>query len=179
MPDDVAHCIPVPVETRTWPLVPVPPPAVKDPVTVKLVNLPVLAVVAPILILLIVPAVAGAIVTVPVPVGEIVTVAFDGLMFVVDVELNPANVLDSPALTAPVNPIPPDTTNVPVVVVVDAVFCVNVTAPLAVNEVNAAELATLDPIGVFCRLPAYNLSEIPTPPVTTNVPVVVDVDPVP
>jgi hypothetical protein len=171
--------MPVPVETKTWPLVPVPPPAVKDPVTVKLVNLPVLAVVAPTLMLLIVPAVAGAIVTVPVPVGEIVTVALAGLSAVVFVDDNPLNVLDNPALTAPVKPMPPDTTNVPVVVVVDAVFCVNVTAPLAVNDVNAAELATLEPIGVFCKLPAYNLSEIPTPPVTTKVPVVVEVDPVP
>ena len=38
-------------------------------VDVTVVNLPVDAVVAPILMLLIVPAVAGAIVTVPVPVG--------------------------------------------------------------------------------------------------------------
>jgi hypothetical protein len=147
-------------------------------VVVNVVNLPVAAVVAPIFVLSILPTVAGAIVTEPVPVGEIVTVALAGLSVVVFVDVNPLNVLDNPELTAPVKPIPPDTTNVPVEVVVEAVFCVNVTAPLAVKLVNAAELATLDPIGVFCKLPAYNLSDIPTPPVTTNVPDVVDVDPV-
>jgi hypothetical protein len=122
-------------------------------VVVNVVNLPVVAVVAPILMLLIVPAVAGAIVTVPVPVGEIVTLALAGLKIVVFVDVRPLKELDNPELMAPVNPIPPDTTNVPDVVVVDAVFCVNVTAPLAVSEVNAAVLATLEPIGVFCKLP--------------------------
>jgi hypothetical protein len=116
---------------------------------VKVVNAPVLLVVAPILILLIVPKVAGAIVTVPVPVGLNVTAALAGLILVVDVELNPANVLDNPVLTAPVTPIPPVTTNVPVDVEVLAVLAVKVVAALLVKVVNAPELRTAVPIGEF------------------------------
>jgi hypothetical protein len=76
----VAHIIPVPVETSAWPVVPVVPPAVNEPVIVVLVNRPVDAVVAPILMLLIVPSVAGFIVTAPVPVGLNTTLAFAGLI---------------------------------------------------------------------------------------------------
>ena len=49
---------------------------------VSVVNAPVLGVVAPIDILLIVLAVAGLSVTVPVPVGAIDTAALAGLMFI-------------------------------------------------------------------------------------------------
>ena len=61
---------------------------------------------------------------------------------------------------------------------VDPVFWVKVTAPLAAKLVNAPVFVVTDPIGVFWMLPAYKRSLIPTPPVTTNVPEVVLVDPV-
>jgi hypothetical protein len=145
---------------------------------VKVVNAPVLAVLAPILILLMLPNVAGAIVTLPVPVGLIETEALFGLIVVVEVELNPANVLDNPVLTAPVTPIPPVTINVPDEVFVLAVPAVNVVAALLVRVVKAPLALCTVPIGVFCMLPAYNLSPMPTPPTMVNAPVVVLVDPV-
>ena len=66
-------------------------------VSVIVVNLPVLAVVAPIDTLSIVPAVAGLIVTTPVPVGERTTLAFAGLR---------VTVLDAPrVVNDPVEPL--------------------------------------------------------------------------
>ena len=54
----------------------------------RVVNAPVEAVVAPIDILLIVPAVAGLIVTVPVPDGDTVTEAFAGDSVTVELAVN-------------------------------------------------------------------------------------------
>ena len=99
-----------------------------------------------------------------------------------------------PALIAPLTPTPPVITNVPVVVVVDAVFAVNVTAldapnvvipdsaPFNVKLVNAPILVIFGwaaVVKVPPKLVAFNAPLTPTPPVTTNVPVVVVVEAVP
>lgn len=84
-----------------------------------------------------------------------------------------------PRFNAPETPTPPVTTRVPDVVVVDAVPAVSVTAPLAVNVVNAPVEAVVDPTGVACSEPAYTAPETPIPPVITTVPVVVEVEAVP
>ena len=58
-----------------------------------------------------------------------------------------------PANNAPLKPIPPVTTSVPVVVLVDAVFAVNFVAPFDVNDVNAPVLRVELPTAVPCKLP--------------------------
>jgi hypothetical protein len=58
-----------------------------------------------------------------------------------------------PLLMLPLIPIPPVTTNVPVLAVVLAVFAVSVVAPLAVNVVNAAVLLTVAPMLVLSIVP--------------------------
>jgi hypothetical protein len=131
---------------------------------VRVVNAPVDAVVAPMLILLIEPRVAGAITTLPVPVGLIVTDALAGLRTVVEVEERPASVLDAPALIAPEIPTPPVTINEPVPVVVEAVPALNVTCPLTPSVVKRAVFRTEVPIGVFSILPAYKRLAMLTPP---------------
>jgi hypothetical protein len=131
---------------------------------VRVVNAPVDAVVAPMLILLIEPRVAGAITTLTVPVGLIATDALAGLSVVVDVDERPASVLDAPALIAPDIPTPPVTINEPVPVVVEAVPALNVTCPLTPSVVKRAVFRTDVPIGVFSILPAYKRLAILTPP---------------
>ena len=77
---------------------------------VKLVNVPAAAMLLPILVLLMVPAVAGLIVTVPVPVGLIVTVAFAGLNPTVELASNvvklPAAHVVAPMLMSLIVPTP-------------------------------------------------------------------------
>ena len=114
----------------------------------RLVNAPLPLVVAPILILLIVPATAGLIVTVPVPVGCKLTAAFDPSKLTAPVAVS-APVPMLPELIFPLTPTPPVTTNVPVAVSVLAVLAVRVVAPLAVSVVNAPVLAFVAPIVVL------------------------------
>jgi hypothetical protein len=58
-----------------------------------------------------------------------------------------------PLLMLPLTPTPPVTTSVPVLALVLAVFAVSVVEPLAVNEVNAAVLLTVDPMLVLSIVP--------------------------
>ena len=69
-----------PLEVRTYPAVPVVPAKDNVPLNRKSVNVPANGVVPPITTLLIVPAVAGLTVTVPVPVGEMLIVALAGFI---------------------------------------------------------------------------------------------------
>ena len=83
------------------------------------------------------------------------------------------------AVTVPDTPTPPVTTSVPVPVVVDAVFCVRVTAPFAVSVVNAPVLAVLAPTVPLCgpaKLAAVTVPPTPRPPAITTAPVVVLLD---
>ena len=72
--------MPAPAEVKTCPLVPVDPFTVKAPVNDNVVKKPAAGVVAPMDILLIVPSVAGLIVSVPDPVGAIEIVALAGFI---------------------------------------------------------------------------------------------------
>lgn len=71
-----------PLEVKTYPAVPVEPANDNVPLNRKSVNVPANGVVPPIATLFIELAVAGLMVTVPVPDGLIATAAFAGLMFV-------------------------------------------------------------------------------------------------
>jgi hypothetical protein len=62
------------------------------PVAVSIVNVAGAGVVAPMAVLLIFPVTDGLIITVPVPVGLIVMLAFAGLKFTVDNAVKPLNV---------------------------------------------------------------------------------------
>ena len=109
-PDDAVAPVPTLMRNAAVPLLAVTEGEVPKPddmvgaalltsrlVSVIVVNLPVLAVVAPIDTLLIVPAVAGLIVTTPVPVGERTTLAFAGLRVTV---LDAPRVVNDPAAAA-------------------------------------------------------------------------------
>ena len=76
-----------------------------------------------------------------------------------------------PIFTAPPIPVPPETTNAPVLVVVDAVeFKI-----FKVPDMNVFPLISISPAAVI--VPAiFNEPPIPTPPVTTKAPFVVFVD---
>ena len=98
----------------------------------KVVNAPAAATVAPMLILLIVPAVAGLIVTNPVPVGDMTTLALAGLRATAPVAVK---VVNRPA-AAVVTPIE-------ALLIVPAVAGLMVTTPVPVGDMTTLALAGL------------------------------------
>ena len=131
------------------------------PELVNVVNVPAAAVVAPMVILLIEPIVAGLIVTLPVPVGCKLTLLLAGFRVTVLLAVNvpvttslPVTLKSPPTFKFLAMPTPPLTTTAPLVVPVLCVVDVNVVAPLLVNVVNAPLLLVVAPILILSMLPA-------------------------